>query len=184
MRPPQPPPLLLLGSYRSEEADRSPFLRAVSGLADGGLAASRRWELAVEPLTLAESSELALELLGQTDAASMGQAHAIASESKGNPLFIYELVNYVQGGEALAQTPGSAGQIDLDAVLWSRINRLPERTRWLLEDGRGLGATARAGPRHGGSGDRAGRQHGRARTPASPGSHFRSISARRDGGLP
>lgn len=133
MRPPRPPALLLLGSYRSEEVERSPFLQAIKPLGAAEPATLWRRELAVEALTIAESRELAQELLGQDDAMSRAKAHRIATESKGNPLFIYELVDYVQSGTGLAESPASTGEIDLDAVLWSRIERLPERARWLLE---------------------------------------------------
>jgi eukaryotic-like serine/threonine-protein kinase len=133
MRPPQPPALLLLGSYRSEEVERSPFLQAIKSLGAGELATPWRRELAVEALTIAESRELAQELLSQDNAMSRARAHIIATESQGNPLFIYELVDYVRSGTGLAESPASTGQIDLDAVLWSRIERLPERARWLLE---------------------------------------------------
>jgi len=133
MRPPQPPALLLLGSYRSEEAERSPFLQAIKSLGAGEPATPWRRELAVEALTIAESRELAQELLEQDSAMFRANAHMIATESKGNPLFIYELVDFVKSGTGLAEPATSTGQIDLDAVLWSRIERLPRRARCLLE---------------------------------------------------
>ena len=64
MRPPDPPVLLLLGCYRDEDAQSSPFLRTL-------LEESQRedefisWrDLAVDPLSESEASELALSLLG------------------------------------------------------------------------------------------------------------------------
>jgi serine/threonine protein kinase len=133
MQPPQPPPLLLLGSYRSEDIEQSAFLRAIKSLGAEGPSGSWRRELAVEPLTLAESRELALELLGRSGASAQTEAQVIARESKGNPLFIYELVGYVQSDAGLAEPSSSARGVALDAVLWSRIQRLSPRCRRLLE---------------------------------------------------
>jgi eukaryotic-like serine/threonine-protein kinase len=133
MQPPQPPPLLLLGSYRSEDIEHSAFLRAIKSLGTEGPSGSWRHELAVEPLTLAESGELALELLDRAGASARTEAQVIARESKGNPLFIYELVKYVESGAGLAEPSISAHGVALDAVLWSRIQRLSPRSRRLLE---------------------------------------------------
>ena len=132
MQLPEPPPLLLLGSYRSEDIEQSAFLRAIKSLGIEGPSGSWRHELAVEPLTLAESRELALELLGQAGSSARTEAQIIARESKGNPLFIYELVKYVQSGTGLAEPSISARGVALDAVLWSRIQQLSPRSRRLL----------------------------------------------------
>ncbi len=133
MQLPEPPPLLLLGSYRSEDIEQSAFLRAIKSLGTEGTSGSWRHELAIEPLTLAESRELALELLGRAGDSARTEAQIIARESKGNPLFIYELVKYVQSGAGLAEPSISARGVALDAVLWSRIQQLSPRSRRLLE---------------------------------------------------
>ncbi len=133
MQLPEPPPLLLLGSYRSEDIEQSAFLRAIKSLGTEGTSGSWRHELAIEPLTLAESRELALELLGRAGGSARTEAQIIARESKGNPLFIYELVKYVQSGAGLAEPSISARGVALDAVLWSRIQQLSPRSRRLLE---------------------------------------------------
>jgi serine/threonine protein kinase len=133
MQPPQPPPLLLLGSYRSEDIEQSAFLQATKSLGTGGSSGPWRHELAVEPLTLAESRELALELLARAGAFTRTEAEVIARESKGNPLFIYELVKYVQNGAGLAEPSIADRGVALDVVLWSGIQRLSPRSRRLLE---------------------------------------------------
>jgi serine/threonine protein kinase len=133
MRPPQPPPLLLISSYRNEDIEQSAFLRAIKSIGTEGPLGSWRCELAVEPLTPAESRELAWQLLGRTGALALSEAQVIAHESKGNPLFIYELVKYVQSGAGLAKPSISDHGIALDAVLWTRIERLSPRSRKLLE---------------------------------------------------
>src|SRR6201999_2465202 len=61
LRPPDPPVLLLVASYRSEDAPTSPFLQSFSMPPDSGL---DRRELAVEALTSDEARDLARALLG------------------------------------------------------------------------------------------------------------------------
>ena len=88
-------------------------------------------ELAVEALSLAEARELALALLGRDDAVALAQAHMVATESGGNPLFIDELVRHIQSGEPIDRWE-AIGQLDLDEVLWARIQRQPEDAQRLL----------------------------------------------------
>ncbi len=88
-------------------------------------------ELAVEALTQSEARELALALLGRDDAVSRAQAHMVGRESGGNPLFIDELVKHIQSGEP-TDSWEEIGQLDLDEVLWARIQRQPEEARRLL----------------------------------------------------
>ena len=95
-------------------------------------------ELAVEALTQSEGRELTLALLGRDDAVSRAQAHMVSRESRGNPLFIDELVRHIQSGEPTDNWE-AIGQLDLDEVLWARIQRQPEEARRLL------GAVAVAG---------------------------------------
>ncbi len=132
LRPPDPPALLLLLCHRSEDAVSSPCLRALGKIHElGGL---QRRDLAVEPLTLEERRELALALLDARDKTTAARADAIARQSGGYPFFVYELVQYVQGGTSWADRPAEpAGDITLSEVLWARILRLPEEARRLLE---------------------------------------------------
>jgi hypothetical protein len=70
-------------------------------------------------------------LLGRDAAVSRAQAHVVARESGGNPLFIDELVKHIQGGEPIDRWD-AIGQLDLDEVLWARIRRQPEDAQRLL----------------------------------------------------
>ena len=130
-RPPDPPSLLFLGCYRREDAAGNPCLRALLEAHEPGEAVGRS-ELAVEPLTPPERRELALALLASRDPAAQARADTIAGESDGNPFFIHELVHYLEAGVAPA---GGApeGDVTLHEVLWSRVLRLPEGARRLLE---------------------------------------------------
>ena len=100
LRPPDPPVLLLVASYRSEDRETSPFVRR----ARAGPRADRTMRSSGEscssrPLTPAESRELALTLIGSAGPAALAQAEDVARESGGNPFFVGELVRHVQAGE-------------------------------------------------------------------------------------
>ena len=64
---------------------------------------------------------------------SRAQAAAIARESGGSPLFVYELVAYLQSGDGLTELPSSADDISLDYMLRRRLSRVPAETARLLE---------------------------------------------------
>jgi tRNA A-37 threonylcarbamoyl transferase component Bud32/tetratricopeptide (TPR) repeat protein len=130
LRPPDPPVLLLMSSYRSEEADSSAFLR--TWLATSATEAVERRQVLVQPLTVEEGQRLGLQLLGRHDSAALERARAVAEESGGNPFFIYELAQYLKAGGGLGAAAG-ARRINLGDVLWSRLQRLPQEAQHLLE---------------------------------------------------
>jgi serine/threonine protein kinase len=131
-QPPDEPVMLLLGCYRREDADSSSCLRALLKREDRDHTASWR-ELAVEPLTEDEGKELALALLTQAGVEAR-RAEAIARESGGSPFFVYELVQYFQATPDASDPGGSLpGDLTLNEVLWSRVLRLPESLRRLVE---------------------------------------------------
>ena len=129
---PDPPILLFLGSYRLEDADQNRFLQILRQARNKGPGSSHHRDLAVEALTQAESRELALALLGRDDTVSRAQAHIIARESAGNPLFIDELVKHLQAGAPSADRD-AAVRIELEIMLWIRIQALPIDAQRLLE---------------------------------------------------
>jgi hypothetical protein len=128
---PQSPNLLFVGVFRSEDAENSPFLAELRRSFVSRPARLEHRELAVEALTHAEARELALALLGRDDPLARAQAHVVARESGGNPLFVDELVKHIQGGEPIERWQ-EIGQLDLDEVLWERIRRQPEEAQRLL----------------------------------------------------
>jgi serine/threonine protein kinase/tetratricopeptide (TPR) repeat protein len=157
LRPPDAPALLLLGSYRVEDAEQSPLLRALlrprgcpldrPGADEDG--APERRALTLGPLSAADSRALALALLGCGDDLARAQAHLVARESGGNPLFIAELVKHVQAGERLGPresvADGPPCGLALGRAIWARVERLPGPARRLLEvvavSGRPVGLT-------------------------------------------
>jgi serine/threonine protein kinase len=134
LRPPDPPVLLLVGSYRSEYAATSACLKVLLEAAAKANTLVDRRDLAVEPLEVAEARTLALELLGGgKDAATAARAQFIAQESGGNPYFVRELVQSLQEGAELRQATITAEKVTLEEVLWRRVRGLPDASRRLLE---------------------------------------------------
>ncbi len=132
LRPPDPPVLLLVGSYRSEYASVSPFLRVLLEQESEGAPPRDRREVHLEPLTLSEGRELALRLIGQDDPAAVALAETIVREAGGSPYFVYELVEYLKEGGVLGEGGTLSTHFSLDSVLGRRIGRLPEEAESLL----------------------------------------------------
>ena len=132
LEPPNAPRLLLLLSYRSEYVGRSPCLQALTQNNDDRDGYVER-RLDVDVLSPDDTRTLATRLLatrGAPDAESNvdeGAVEWVVRESGGRPFFVYELVEHLNSGAALGTQP------DLDAVLWQRVERLPDTSRRLLE---------------------------------------------------
>ncbi|MBV8232746.1 MAG: AAA family ATPase [Planctomycetaceae bacterium] len=134
LRPPDPPALLLVGAYRSEDAAVSPCLRKLLGPSEEDAVLRDRREVAVAALSPSEGRALALALMGQDDEAAQRLAETIVRESGGSPYFVSELVQYLrEGGELGESLASSSSDVRLDEVLWRRIQRLPGEAQSLLE---------------------------------------------------
>jgi len=119
-----PPALLLVACFRSEDERGNPFLDAFAHQLDAvGVEATR---LRVEPLTPGECEELAMFHLAGTVPDAAEHAARIAVESFGSPLFVEELARHVRergvGDEA----------VSLDSVLEGRLRRLPDAALELM----------------------------------------------------
>ncbi len=125
LRPPDPPALLLVGSFRSEDVKGSPCLPAFLGLVRQGAGLEGR-ELAVEPLALPEAGELARALLPEGDPAAEEHAEQVARQSGGYPYLVHVFVQLLRASRPLAD-------LSLDAALWDRVCGLPEEARVMLE---------------------------------------------------
>jgi hypothetical protein len=129
--PPDPPALLLLAAYRSEDA-ASPCLRGFAALGAGE--GVDRVDVPVDPLPEEERRELVQALLAEGGPVSPGEVEAIARQSGGFPFFIHELARFLRDGrEAGHEASGPAGDQTLSSVLWARVQRLPSQSRRLLE---------------------------------------------------
>ncbi len=128
VRPPDAPRILLLASYRSEDVGSSACLRAVNEAYTTSQNPPHRAELSVAELSDDESTELALMLLGRDDEANHPFAKKIAQESGGWPFFVWELAQHVQEDPAIADQ-----RLDLDEVIWARVNRLGDEISRMLQ---------------------------------------------------
>ncbi len=108
LRPPDPPPLLLIGCYRSEEQE-SPLLERLMRSTLIRESAVLR-QLPVEELSRRQSVELALQLLGDRSATATTVAETIARESRGSPYFIAEMVRYARYQSRAEETAGSPSE--------------------------------------------------------------------------
>ena len=108
MERPDPPPVLLVLAYRSDEAEASPFLREMRAfeVITGAQPDERR--ILLERITAADCESLAATLLSQRPV-RQGALTRIAREAGGNPLFVEELVRYAHGSIADGET--SAGEV-------------------------------------------------------------------------
>ncbi|MEP7123870.1 MAG: protein kinase [Byssovorax sp.] len=134
LRPPEPPGLLLLASYRREHEAQSPFLRAVlAERARPGAAGASR-DLAVGPLEPAEARALAIDLLGGESPEAAAKAEIIARESAGHPYFVSELAQFMPPSrEADAALGLGKAKITLDGMIHARVAQLPPEAQRLLE---------------------------------------------------
>ncbi|MBI4509934.1 MAG: protein kinase [Deltaproteobacteria bacterium] len=121
LRPPEPPAMLLLATRRSTD-DGSQAWRAADAL-PGDVRV-----LAMGRLSPGEAQDLAGLLIQRGGTGASGSASAIARESDGHPLFIYELVHHVATSGSEPTSP-----LRLEEALWERIDRLEAPAKRLLE---------------------------------------------------
>jgi serine/threonine protein kinase len=124
--PPDPPAVLLVASYRSEEVATNPVLQGVLQSAQNLGTQTEVREIAVSALSESDSREVAFDLLGSRDAETRAQVETITREAQGSPFFVWQLVEYIKAG--LSQRAAQ-----LDEMLGHRVSLLPEDARRLLE---------------------------------------------------
>ncbi len=124
-----PPALTVLGTYRPDEAQDSPFFHELSSL-ERGTATFDIARLSITALSIADAQTLARELLGRLGIANPGLAAHIAGESEGVPLFVHELVRHASDSGPQTRSPS---HISLSEALGRRIARLPAAAISLLE---------------------------------------------------
>jgi hypothetical protein len=135
LRPPDPPALMLIGAYRSDDALNSHLLQALLRIRPIPGSATVEF-VEVGEIDPAEARELATALLGADHPETVVSPEEIARESRGTPFFIDELVRHARTGEALLDMAGSEGAgrgVRLEQVIRARLHQLPEQARRLLE---------------------------------------------------
>ena len=117
LRPPDPPPFLLVLSTRAEGAPALERLAAGSGV--------KSLRVDVGPLPEQDAAGLAARLLGD---ASPETARRVAKEAEGSPFFLGELARHVR-----ARGGADVGTVRLEDVLAARLDALEPSSRALLE---------------------------------------------------
>jgi tetratricopeptide (TPR) repeat protein len=128
LRPPDPPVLLLIGCYRSEEAKTSPLLKTILPKRLAVDQSLEMRDIVLGELSATEANELARVLVKGEPLERESRAGAIARESGGNPYFIEELVRFSQTDAEPMVT-----DVTFDHVIETRVSRLPEVARRLLD---------------------------------------------------
>lgn len=135
LTPPDAPLLLLVATYRQEDAERSACLQLLDRTPGDS-----RILLSLPPLTRDESIELAERLLASDDLDARAEAEQIVRESQGSPLFVRELAQHVRDGirqrssaDPAGSEPADGGRIRLDDALWRRIATLPAHEHAVLD---------------------------------------------------
>jgi tetratricopeptide (TPR) repeat protein len=126
LRPPAAPTVLFLGSYRSDEADASPFLtewtdrQRQNGVDFGNQAAS------VGPLSLEEATRLVANVVGRDDGVVRWRAVQFHAQTGGNPFLLTELAGcFDPDADAFHAT-------DIHGVLARKLGELPPEAGPLL----------------------------------------------------
>jgi hypothetical protein len=139
MRPPDPPALMLIGCYRTEEAATSPLLRLILPKRVEFHAKLEMRDILVGELSPTEADALARSLAGSGGGARDVTREAIVGESRGNPYFIEELVRFAQAEESGSSGRGRTREgappdvITFDHVIETRVAALPGTARRLLD---------------------------------------------------
>jgi serine/threonine protein kinase len=121
LRPPDAPPLLLVGTVRVAPESESAALARLRAMMPG-----ETRTIMVTSLSPSDARELAAALIRRTDRADADPVK-LATEAGGHPLFLEELARHVALGE------DAFGDVKLDGAIWSRIAQLDGKTREMAE---------------------------------------------------
>ena len=131
--PANAPALMLLLSFRSEESNNSPPLKAVRDL-QRRLTDSDSWvEIEVHGLSETEGRDLLNILQRKTLAVSEEQLHDILREADGSPLLLSELLRFATLEAEDGTTAKPAGNVLLSDMIRHRAAALSPTARRLLE---------------------------------------------------
>jgi hypothetical protein len=124
LRPPDPPPVLMLACLRTEEIASKPFLQAF--LHEGG--PHSRTALLLEPMTEDESLDALASMIPAGAQIDQTVRIALAREAGGNPFLLEQLAHYADGNSA-----GGGCETTLADMLQHRLQDSPDGARQFLE---------------------------------------------------
>ena len=125
LAPPNPPALLFVGSYRSDEAQQSPFLREWNARIEERTELTGR-VVEVQPLTEEQCLEFVAGRVGIELAALREQVRDTFADTRGNPYFLEQLI------EGFNSETGQFEPVPLSDVIARKLNQLPNEAGDLL----------------------------------------------------
>ena len=108
--PPSSPLVFFVGTYRSDEAEGSEFLKKWNELLDNSQKVLNQRNVHVHPLSTAQCVELIIENLNRDTPAVREQAEELARQTGGNPFLVSELLESI-GAEDNANEPLALAQL-------------------------------------------------------------------------
>jgi hypothetical protein len=133
LAPPDPPPLLLLVSYRSDEVETSASLRAALPALRALRGPTVRVASVELPALAEDEAEALARALLPAGLASDAVAAAVAREAGRRPFFIQELAAAARERAGDGETSPSEPPVRLDDLVRARVAELPAPARRLLE---------------------------------------------------
>lgn len=126
LSPPGPPQVMLMGSFRSDEAEASSFLQEWSRLNSVRSATFEAIDVQVEPLSAEECLTLLANRVGVETEQLKQQAAGLFNDTQGNPYFLEQLIEGFNP-ETRQFTP-----VPLHEIIDRKLTRLPEESAELL----------------------------------------------------
>jgi eukaryotic-like serine/threonine-protein kinase len=127
LSPPTPPTVLFLGTYRSDEAADSPFLKEWNRLNTERTDNCKAQKIEVGPLTEDECLELVAGRIGIDSNQIRGQITDLFQDTGGNPYFLEQLI------EGFDADSGRFRAVPLHEIIAQKLNRLPAEASVLLD---------------------------------------------------
>lgn len=127
LSPPNPPAVLLLGSYRSDEAEQSPFFQEWNvRLGENDARPTDQW-VEVAPLTEEQCLAFLAQRVGMDAEELREQAHSTFADTKGNPYFLEQLI------EGFNAETRQFEPVPLHDIVERKLQQLPEGAADLLQ---------------------------------------------------
>lgn len=121
----EPPPLMFVGTYRSDEMETSPFIAKWRQLTQD--VQIQQDAVSVSPLSIDECTQLAVQIIGEDNARIRQMVFQFASQTGGNPMLFIELIScYDPAADSFEALP-------IEELIARKLNRLPKSAKPLLE---------------------------------------------------
>ena len=124
LRPPDPPPLLMLACLRTEEIASKPFLQAFLH----GDGAPARTALMLDPMSEDETRDAMESMIPAEARIAAAERLALSREAGGNPFLLEQLAHYAAGHD-----PRDGRAATLADMLQHRLHGSPDGARRFLE---------------------------------------------------